>query len=134
MVLIDRLAQDRRVRYVFAGGVAALIYYLVFSGGWLLSAGRMPYLAMAVVANLVTAITTYPLYRRGVFRVTGPWLSGFLRFYVICLWSLAFGFVGLPLLIEVAGVPVLLAQAIVIVASPLINYQVNKFWAFRTRP
>jgi putative flippase GtrA len=42
--------------------------------------------------------------------------------------------VGLPLLIEVAHVPVLISQAVLIVAVPLINYQVHRFWTFRHRP
>jgi putative flippase GtrA len=124
---------DRRVRYLVVGGVAALVYYGLFAAAWLLSAGRAPYLALAVAANLVTAVVTHPLYRRGVFRSGGPWLAGFARFYLTCLWSLAASLGGLPLLVEVARVPVLVAQAIVIVALPLVNYQVNRRWAFRTR-
>ena len=38
---------------------------------------------------------------------------------------------GLPLLVEVFNVPVLIAQAILIVAAPMINYQLSKLWAFR---
>jgi putative flippase GtrA len=114
-------------RYILTGGLASAVYYAVFSAGWLVS---VPYLLMAVVANLVTAVVTFPLYRRGVFRYSGPRLPSFLRFYAVCLWSLGFNLVGLPLLIEVAGLPVLLAQLVVIVVVPLVNYQVNKHWTF----
>ena len=127
------LFADRRVRYLLVGGVAAVVFYGVFSGGWLLLHHRAPYLAMVLVANLVTAVTTYPLYRRHVFGADGPWLRGFLRFYVVCFGSLIFNLVSLPLLVEVAHLPVLLAQAIVIVVTPLVNYQVNRCWTFRTR-
>ena len=84
------LFADRRVRYLMVGGVAAVVFYGVFSGGWLLLAGRVPYLAMVLVANIVTAVSTYPLYRRHVFASTGPWLRGFLRFYAVCFGSLVF--------------------------------------------
>ena len=129
--LVGGLLRDRRVRYVVVGAVASAIYYGVFSAGWLLSSGRIPYLALAVVANFVCAVATYPLYRRRVFHSTGGGLSGFLRFYLICIWALVFALVGLPLLIELGHLPVLLAQAIIIVVSPLINYQMSKYWAFR---
>jgi putative flippase GtrA len=125
---------DRRVRYLLVGGVAAAVFYGVFSGGWVLLHGRVPYLVMVLVANLVTAVSTYPLYRRQVFASTGPWLRGFLRFYVVCFGSLVFNLVSLPLLVEVAHLPVLLAQAIVIVVIPLVNYQVNRCWTFRSHP
>lgn len=130
-VLVAPLLRDRRVRYVLSGGVAAVVYYGVFSGGWLLSHGRLPYLLMAVIANLATAVSTYPLYRLLVFRTGGPWVAGFLKFYAICAWSLAFTLVGLWLLVSVVGMWVLVAQALLVVASPLINYQLNRMWAFR---
>lgn len=124
---------DRRVRYVLAGGVAAVVYYGVFAGGWLLFGGWIPYLAMTVVANLATAISTYPLYRTVVFRVGGPWVSGFFKFYAVSLWSLFFTLGGMAALVEVVRLPVLVAQAILVVVGPLINYQMNRMWTFRAR-
>jgi hypothetical protein len=41
--------------------------------------------------------------------------------------------VGLPILVEWVGLPVLLAQAIVVFVNPLVNYQLMRFWAFRHR-
>ena len=123
----------RAVRYLLAGGTAAVLYYAVFAAGWSTLGGRMPYLVVAVLANLVTALPTYQIQRRLVFRATGPWWRGFLRFYVLCLGSLACVTAGLPLLVEVAGLPVLVAQALVIGGSPLVNYQLARLWAFRAR-
>ena len=132
--IIVRLAADRRVRYLGAGGIAAVLYYAVFAAGWALTAHRLPYLLIAVLANLVTAPPIYQLYRRLVFRATGPWLAGFLRFYVLAVGSLLFTLVGLPLLVEALRLHVLLAQAIVLIVSPLVNYQLGKVWAFRGAP
>jgi putative flippase GtrA len=129
--VVVALLADRRVRYVLSGGVAAVVYYGVFSGGWLLSRGHLPYPLMAVIANLVTAGSTYPLYRSVVFRTGGPWIAGFLKFYTICFWSLVFTIVGLWVLVELVGLWVLAAQAVLVVVSPLINYQLNRVWAFR---
>ncbi|MDP9816473.1 GtrA family protein [Spirilliplanes yamanashiensis] len=129
-----RLVADRRVRYLCAGGIAAVLYYAAFAAGWALTAHRLPYLLIAVLANLVTAPPIYQLYRRLVFRATGPWLAGFLKFYVLAVGSLLFTLVGLPLLVEALHLHVLLAQAIVLVVSPLINYQLSRVWAFRGAP
>ena len=127
------LARDRRMRYLVVGGVSAALYYTLFTAGWLLGRGGIPYLVVAVLANGATAALTYPLYRRGVWQATGPVLRGFLRFYAVTLWALGFTLVALPVLVEWVGLPVLLAQAIIIVANPLINYQLLRFWAFRHR-
>ncbi|GGK40979.1 hypothetical protein GCM10010124_37260 [Pilimelia terevasa] len=128
------MADDRRVRYVAAGGLSSAIYYAAFSALWLAAGHLVSYLLVAVVTNVFTALATYPVYRVGVFRAEGPWVSGFLRFYAVCLWSLLFILGGLWLLVEAAGLPVLLAQAVVIVVGPLINYQMGRRWAFRARP
>lgn len=125
------LVNDRRVRYLAVGGVSAVSYYGFFAGAYLLTGDHLHYLILTVMANLVCAVVTFPLQRRFVFQSNGPVVRGFLKFYVICLWALAFTMLGLPLLVEVCHVPVLVAQAVLIVAAPLINYQLSKFWAFR---
>jgi putative flippase GtrA len=126
-----RLYNDRRVRYLAVGGVSAVAYYGFFAVAYLLTREHVHYLILTVIANLVCAVVTYPLQRRFVFQSTGPVIAGFLRFYVICLWALGFTLLGLPLLVEVSHVPVLIAQLILIVGAPLINYQLSKLWAFR---
>jgi putative flippase GtrA len=125
------LMNDRRVRYIAVGGVSSVSYYAFFASIYLLTLPHLPYLVVAVFANLGCAIVTYPLQRTFVFQTTGPVIAGFFRYYLVCLWALAFAFVGLPLLVELADVPVLIAQAILIVTAPLINYQLSRFWAFR---
>ena len=122
---------DRRVRYVAVGAVSSAVYYALFTAIYLTTRDHLHYLAVPVLANLGCAVATYPLQRRWVFRSTGPVLRGFLKFYVICLWALVFTYAGLPLLVELAHVPVLPAQALLIVTAPLINYQLSRFWAFR---
>lgn len=130
---LARLRHDRRARYLAVGAVSAVVYYSFFTVGWLAFGGVIPYLVLAVLANAATAVLTYPLYRRGVWRVAGQGPRGFLRFYLVCLWALAFTLIGLPVLVEWVRLPVLLAQAIILVTGPLINYQMLRLWTFRHR-
>jgi len=116
---------------VAVGAVSSAVYYLLFTAIYLTTSHHLHYLAIPVLANFGCALATYPLQRRWVFRSKGPVVAGFLRFYVICLWALVFTYAGLPLLVELAHVPVLLSQALLIVTAPLINYQLSKLWAFR---
>ncbi|WP_238008304.1 GtrA family protein [Dactylosporangium sp. AC04546] len=126
-------ANDRRVRYLLVGGVSAVSYYGFYAGLYLLTRDWLHYLVPAFAANLLCAVVTYPLQRRFVFRSRSPLVAGFVKFYVVCLWALGFTLVGLPVLVELAGIPVLVSQAILIVTAPIINYQLTKFWVFRTR-
>ncbi|MDG6107414.1 GtrA family protein [Dactylosporangium aurantiacum] len=131
MRTVVMLYNDRRVRYLAVGGVSAVSYYGFFAAVYLLTRDHLHYLIPTIIANFFCAVVTYPLQRHFVFQSKGPIIAGFLKFYVICLWALAFTLLGLPLLVEVFHVPVLIAQAILIVVAPVINYQLSKLWAFR---
>jgi putative flippase GtrA len=131
MTVLLRLAADRRIRYVAAGGLSAAVYYGLFAAGWLTLSRWVPYLAVSVLASTLTAVLTYPVYRCVVFRTGGGVLSGFFRFYLVCVWALLFSLGGLWALVDGIGVNVLLAQAIIILVGPLINYQAGRRWAFR---
>lgn len=124
------LLNDPRVRYLLAGGITAVISYAYFSGLFLLVGHHVHYLVTLTVANFLTTVTAYPIYQHGVYQAGQGGFAQFLRFYATCLWALVFGLVAMPLLVEVAGAPVLLAQAIVIVVFPLINYPLQRRWAF----
>ncbi|WP_433081343.1 GtrA family protein [Dactylosporangium sp. CA-052675] len=128
---VERVLTDRRVRYVAVGAVSSAVYYALFTAIYLTTRDHLHYLVIPVLANFGCALATYPLQRRWVFRSKGPVVAGFLKFYVICLWALLFTYAGLPLLVELVHVPVLVAQAVLIVTAPLINYQLSKWWAFR---
>lgn len=137
------LYNDRRVRYLAVGGVSAVSYYGFYTALYLLTPGdfyggvspltgdQLHYLIPTVIANFLCGVVTYPLQRHFVFQSKGPVIAGFLKFYMICLWALLFTWLSLPLLVEVFHVPVLIAQAILIVVAPVINYQLSKLWAFR---
>ncbi|HEU4349999.1 MAG TPA: GtrA family protein [Actinoplanes sp.] len=118
---------------MLAGGISALVFYGLFTAGWFTLAHRLPYLLISTLASTFTAILTYPIYRSAVFRADGPVLAGFLCFYVVCVWAMAFSIGGLWALVELAGLHPLPAQAIVITLGPLINYQAGRLWAFRRR-
>src|SRR5689334_11214217 len=112
---------------MWRGGMAHLLRPLL--RGRLPLGSRLAYLGVAVLANSVNAVLTYPLYRMGVFRTGGSWLAFFARFYVVCFCSLVFNLVGLPLPVGVGRAPVLLAQALLVLTAPLIKYQLTNFWA-----
>ncbi|GAA3151641.1 hypothetical protein GCM10010466_48400 [Planomonospora alba] len=110
----------------------------VYSGllalGLLILEGRVPYLFLVAVSHLLAVVIVYPWYRLVVFRVSrDPWITGCLRFYAVGLSFLAASLAGLPLLVELAGIPILLAQLLVLPASTVLSYAINRSWAFRGR-
>ncbi|WP_255574769.1 MULTISPECIES: GtrA family protein [unclassified Cryobacterium] len=73
----------------------------------------------------------FVLYRRFVFVVRGHVLRDFVRFVSVYLVAIGIHAVALPLLVEVAGVPPLLAQLVILVVTTLLSFFRHKKFSFR---
>ncbi|MEV0408808.1 GtrA family protein [Actinoallomurus sp. NPDC050550] len=110
------------------------MYYALLGLGLLVANNAVPYLLLIVIGHFGTTMIVYPLYRLIVFKVSGEgWLSGYLRFYAVGLSFLGASVIGLPLLVEFAGLPLMMAQALIILLSPPLSYAINRTWTFRKR-
>ena len=130
---VRRLAADERARFLITGGINTLVGYGLFALVQATAGPLIGYLASLLIAHLLTSLLAFTLYRRYVFRVTGSRLLDFVRFQTVYLIPLAANVIALPLLVEVAGLSVYLAQAIIVVASTLISFLGHKFFSFRRR-
>ena len=132
---VSKVAGDHRVRYLIVGAGTNVLYFGLFWLGWHFLQDSIPYLAVTAAANFSTALIVYPLYRDFVFGSTSAgWIRGFAKFYTVYLFGLGCSLLGMPLLIEVLGLPVLLAQALLIAAIPVASYLLHHFWTFRDKP
>ncbi|MER5422734.1 GtrA family protein [Streptosporangium roseum] len=124
----------QRITYLLAGAMTAVVYYALLGLALLMAKNEVPYLFLLVVSHLVTVVIVYPWYRRVVFRASGePWLTGYLRFYAVGVGFLAVSVVGVPILVEFVDMSIMVAQGVIIVASPPLSYAINKRWTFRDR-
>ena len=102
---------DRPVRFLIAGGVntafGLAIYPLLLWGVPMLRTHYMVALGVAQAVSLCFAFATHKL---GVFRTRGNWLREFATFASFYLANYAANWVALPLLVEVAGLPPVIAQ------------------------
>ncbi|MEU4540994.1 GtrA family protein [Streptosporangium sp. NPDC023825] len=117
-----------------ASATTALLYCSLLGLGLLAANDAVPYLLLAMAAHLTTVVIVYPWYRLVVFRAHGrSWLTGYLRFYAVGLGFLATSLAGLPVLVEVFHLPVMAAQALLLVVSPTVSYAIHRVWTFRER-
>ncbi|WP_433500634.1 GtrA family protein [Sphaerimonospora sp. CA-214678] len=131
--LLVSLLRGQRSTYLLAGAMTAGVYYALLCLELLVAGGAVPYLFLVVVGHLITVVIVYPVYRLVVFRSGGGWITGYLRFYVVGLSFLGASVIGLPVLVELAGIPLLIAQALIILLSPPLSYAINRSWTFRDR-
>ncbi|MCC5577029.1 GtrA family protein [Microtetraspora sp. AC03309] len=122
----------QRITYLLAGAMTAGVYYALLCLGLLVAKNAVPYLFLVVVSHFITVVLVYPAYRLVVFKVSGVgWLSGYLRFYAVGLSFLGLSVIGLPILVEFAGIPIMVAQGLIILMSPPLSYAIHRAWTFR---
>jgi putative flippase GtrA len=90
------------------------------------------HLVAATVAFVVAVTNNFWWNRRWTFRARGGH-AGFqaARFFTVSIAAFLFAAAVLELLVSVAGLPELPAQAISIVAATPLNFIGNKMWSFR---
>jgi len=118
-----RVVRDQRVAFLLVGGVNTVVGFLCFAG-FLLLLGQRRYLAVLVSAHVVSVLIAFVLYRFVVFRVRGHVLADLWRFETVYL-------VLLPVLVEIAHLPVLLAQALIMLVTSLMSWVGHKNYSFR---
>jgi putative flippase GtrA len=131
--LLARLRGDERVRFVIVGGINTVLGYGLFAL-FDLTVGRfVGYLACLFAAYAIATIVAFILHRRFTFQVggTGSVVVDFLRFSVVYLVTLALNTIALPLLVELAQLAPLVAQAAITIVATALSYVGHKFFSFR---
>jgi putative flippase GtrA/4-amino-4-deoxy-L-arabinose transferase-like glycosyltransferase len=128
-----RLANDQRVRFLAVGGVNTVVGYAIFAlvSQWVLRDVPFGYLAALVISYAIALVLAFFLYRSFVFKVTGSSVRDFVRFTSVYAVSIAINLAVLPLLVEMAHVSPLIAQAVILVITTLISYVGHRFFSFR---
>jgi len=130
-----RVVQDQRVAFLVIGGVNTLVGFASFAG-FLVTVGRLwakpwGYLAALACAHVVSVLIAFVLYRFVVFRVRGHVLADLWRFETVYLLALAVNFVLLPALVEIVRLPVLAAQALIMLVTSVMSWVGHKNYSFR---
>jgi putative flippase GtrA len=126
-----RLIRDQRVAFLLVGGANTAIGFAWFVLFEHLVGDTLGYMVALLFAHVAAVLCAFVLYRTFVFRVRGHVLRDLARFEVVQLTALGINVVFLPLLKEVAGLPVLLAQLIVTAGTVLMSFFAHRGFSFR---
>ncbi len=126
-----RAVRDQRVAFLVVGAVNTLVGYLVFAGFLLTVGKRWHYLVAVACAHVISVLFAFVLYRFVVFRVRGHVLADLWRFETVYLSALAVNFVLLPVLVEIAHLKVLLAQALIVLVTSVMSWVGHKNYSFQ---
>jgi putative flippase GtrA len=119
------------LRFVVVGVVNSVFGFGVFAGLQLTIGAHVHYLVILLISHVVSVLEAYVLQRWLVFRVSGRWWRDLARFWSVYLVALAINLVALPLLVEIAHVSVLPAQAIVMLGVAMGTFVAHRSFTFR---
>ena len=133
--LLLRVVRDQRAAFLLVGALNTVIgigWFAVF----LVTVGQLwgrpwGYLAALACSHVLSVLCAFVLYRFVVFRVRGHVLADLWRFETVYLAALAVNAVLLPVLVEIAHLPVLLAQALIVVVTSVMSWVGHKHYTFR---
>lgn len=130
-----RLLDDERVRFLIVGGFNTVFGYLAFAALELTVGRQLGYLFSLYASFLIASVVAFALHRRHTFRVhgTGNIVVDFLRFISVYVVALALNTLALPILVEVAGMSPLVAQALIVLVTTVTSYFGHKYFSFRRR-
>jgi dolichol-phosphate mannosyltransferase len=119
------------IRFGAVGASGYIVNLAVFTAA--VHGAGFGYLVAAVMAFIVALANNFVWNRAWTFKAHDGH-AGFqaARFVVVSLAAFAFNLLLLLVLVEVAGVQKVPAQAIAIVAATPLNFLGNKLWSFRT--
>ncbi len=128
---VQRLYALEPVRFVLVGGFNSVFAYLVFAGLQATLKDHVHYLVVLVVSTVIGILEAYLLQRWITFRATGHWWADLARFSSVYAVAFVVNLGTLPLLVEVFNVPVLAAQAVIMVATAVGTYVAHRAFSFR---
>jgi dolichol-phosphate mannosyltransferase len=117
------------VKFSAVGASGYVVNLAVY--GTLVKALDVHYILAAMLAFCVAVTNNFLWNRHWTFRATDGHM-GFqaARFFTVSVLALGLNLIVLELLVSVAGVEKLLAQAIAILAATPLNFIGNKLWSF----
>jgi putative flippase GtrA len=128
-----KIVKDRRIAFLLVGGFNTVVGFGFFTL-FLYTIGEVAgYLVALFCAHIASVLVAFVMYRKFVFRVTGHVWRDLLRFEMVYLVALGVNTVLLPLLVEVAHLEPLFAQALIVGVTTVISYVGHRSFSFRRK-
>jgi putative flippase GtrA len=126
-----RLVSSREFAFLVVGGLNTLLGLVSFALFYRLFGDTLHYLGSLVLAYVVGIGASFVVYRRFVYKVRGNVLVDLIRFTGVNAGTFFLNAVCLPILVELAHIPVIPAQVISIAVVTAASYVGHTFFSFR---
>jgi putative flippase GtrA len=125
--------RDERVRFLIVGALNTVVGYSLFVLFELIIGQYTSYYVSLIASFFLATAFAFTVHRRYTFRIRGSErvIGDFIKFQGVNLGAFAVNLVALPILVELAGLMPIVAQAIVVVLTTVVSYVGHKYISFR---
>ncbi|MBI5245435.1 MAG: GtrA family protein [Elusimicrobia bacterium] len=121
----------KQLRFLVVGGWNTVFGYGLFAGLYFATSRLgLHYMVAAVISNLIAVANAYLCYKLFVFKTKGNYLREYLRFNLSYAGLFAFNLAALPLLVNLARLSPLIAQAALLVVTVAVSYVMHNYFSF----
>lgn len=131
--VVRALLTDKRVKFVLTGALNTAFGFGCFVAYQYVVGVRFGYMWTLGLSHVTTVLFAFTTHRRLVFQVSGPVLRDLWRFESVYLVALGINALLLPLAVEVAGMPVLAAQASITALNAFVSWIGHSRFSFRRK-
>jgi len=124
-------ARPQGIRYLLVGGWNTVFAYCLFAAMQIVLGSQINYLILLAIATVFAILNAFVCYRRFVFKVRGHFFRDLGRFSLVYVGGFVANLALLPLLVEVVGLPVLVAQAILVAGTVTTSFFAHRSFSFR---
>ena len=118
----------QKIRYILVGGFNTLLAYGIFAGAFILIGD---YAAAIVLQYAISINISVATMRHYVFRGQGRFADEWRRAILVYLAMLAINYLALWLMVDIAEIKEMTAQAAYTLQSVIIIYILHKYFSFR---
>lgn len=123
--------REQQIRYLLVGGWnTAFGYGLFVLLHWWLGTS-LHYVLLLLICQVAATLNAFVGYRYLVFQVRGTWLLDLARFSLVYIGVYVANLLLLPLLVEVVGLDVLVAQAVIVFGTVVASFFAHRDFSFR---
>ena len=130
----DASVTEQGVRFVAVGAFNTVFGYGSFALMQLTLGEDVHYMVLLVAAWILNVLEAYLAYRYLVFKVRGAFFRALARFSLVYVGAFVLNLVALPVGVDVLGLPVLAAQAVVLVVTVVVSFFAHRTFSFRRSP
>ena len=127
------MIEQRKIRYLMAGGWNTLFGYVVSLALYNLLEQYVHIIAIAIIAHVCAISMAYFTYKVFVFRTKGNWWKEYKRSYLVYGNTIVVSIGMLWFMVDILAVPFWIAQGLIILTTVILSYIGHSRYTFSNK-